>query len=304
MSIYGWFQGTGGTGFGYNSTADQVAAGLDLSGRTYLLTGCNSGLGLETMRVLTDRGATVIGAARSIEKATAAGALVPGTTIPMACDLSAPESVRAAVAAIRDLPPLDGIIANAGIMALPKRTLQHGVELQLLTNHVGHFILVTGLLDRLTEDGRVVMVSSSAHHGSYREGIRLDDFAAERGYRDWLAYGQSKLANILFARELARRLPAPQTANALHPGVIPTNLTRHIPSIADTVFQSLGPVVLTKSVPQGAATQTYLAVHPAAATERGTYFVDCNPGRSSRHARSDELAEQLWTRTEEVVAGL
>lgn len=305
MSIFGWFQGRGPSGFGYNSTAEQVSEGLDLTGKTYLLTGCNSGLGRETMRVLTLRGATVLGAARTLEKAQEACTAAPGSAIPIACELSEPESVRAAVAQIRDREgPLDGIIANAGIMALPERTVKHGVELQLLTNHVGHFLLVTGLMNRLTSNGRVVMVSSEGHRFTYNEGVRLDDLAADRGYRDWLAYGQSKLANVLFARELTARLPASQTANAVHPGVIPTNLGRHMGGFLNSVLENVGPAVATKSIPQGAATQTYVATHPQANHATAEYYLDCNRGRASTHGRSDELAKALWRRTEELVAKL
>ena len=159
MSLFGMSQRPGASGFGYNSTAEEVTEGNDLKGKTYLVTGINSGLGQETIRVLSLRGATIIGAARSEAKAAYAMAGLSGTTIPLACELSEPASVRAAVAKVRaGGHAIDGIIANAGIMALPKRTVQHGLELQFLTNHIGHFLLVTGLLDTLTADGRVVML--------------------------------------------------------------------------------------------------------------------------------------------------
>ena len=303
MSLYGLFKGTGPTGFGYNSTSEQVTEGLDLTGRAVLVTGCNSGLGLETMRVLARRGATVFACARSEEKARAAGAEVGGDIVPVACELSEPESVRAAVEVVKERgDTLEAIIANAGIMALPKRHVQHGVELQFLTNHVGHFILVTGLLDRLAPTGRAVILSSAAHTGTYPEGIRFDDLAAERGYKGWAAYGQSKLANLLFARELAKRLPRPgQTANAVHPGVISTNLSRHMNSALIAVFDTLGPALALKSVPQGAATQLYVATHPDAAPINGEYWADCNVARSSRHGRDEAMAKRLWEWTEEFV---
>jgi NAD(P)-dependent dehydrogenase (short-subunit alcohol dehydrogenase family) len=306
MSLYGMFKGVGESGYGYSSTAEEVTEGLDLSGKTYLLTGCSSGLGAETMRVLIARGARVIGAARS--EATAASACRPhgALAVPLACELSEPASVRAAVATlVAQGVVLDGIIANAGIMALPTREVKLGCELQLLTNHIGHFLLVTGLIDHLAPTGRVVMLSSAAHVGTYREGIRLDDFAAERGYSAWGAYGQSKLANLLFARHLASLLPQPgQTANSVHPGVISTNLARHMNPIARSIFAAVGPALVLKSVGQGAATQCYVAVHPDAADVRGEYFADCNVARSSAFGRDDALAEALWRRTEEFVAGL
>ena len=155
MSLYSRLAPRGATGFGYGSTAEQVTEGLDLAGKTYLITGCNSGLGLETSRVLLMRGARVVGLARTVDKARDALAPLGGETVPVACELSEPDHVRAAVEAVQELDlTLDGLICNAGIMALPDRQLHHGVELQLLTNHVGHFILVTGVLDRLTPAGK------------------------------------------------------------------------------------------------------------------------------------------------------
>jgi NAD(P)-dependent dehydrogenase (short-subunit alcohol dehydrogenase family) len=304
MSLIGFFKGTGPNGFGHNSSAEDVTSGLDLSGKTYLLTGCNSGIGQETARVLGLRGARVIGAARTLEKATAACADFGPEAVPVACELSDPSSVRAAVQTVRDLGhPLDGILCNAGIMALPKRELQHGYEAQFFTNHVGHFILVTGLLDQLTPEGRVVMTSSSAHTGSYSGGIRFDDLGADNGYSAWGAYGQSKLANVLFATHLATKLKPGQTANAIHPGVIVTNLGRHMNIVARTLFPLFSPIFL-KSVPQGAATQTLVATHPSAASQTGLYWADCNPTKSSAHGRDAVMAETLWTKTEAIVAGL
>lgn len=304
MSLVGAFRGRGPSGFGYDSTAEDVTAGLDLTGRTYLVTGCNSGLGLETARVLALRGARVVGAARTEEKARDALAPLGNDPFPVACELSEPASVRAAVTTVSDVVgPLDGIIANAGIMALPEREVKHGLELQFLTNHVGHFLLVTGLLDRLAPDGRVVMLSSTAHLRTYGEGIRFDDLDASRGYTPWGAYGQSKLANLLFAKHLATRLPAGQAANSLHPGVIWTNLGRHMNPAVGLVARAVNPVFL-KSVPAGASTQTYVTTHPAVEGVSGRYFADCNIAESSPHGRDAGLAERLWDATEALVASL
>jgi NAD(P)-dependent dehydrogenase (short-subunit alcohol dehydrogenase family) len=305
MSLYGRLKKAGPSGFGYNSTAEEVTAGLDLSGRAVLVTGCSSGLGLETARVLSLRGAHIVGLARTREKAAAALAGLPGEVTPVACELSEPASVREAAATVSgSCPPLAALIANAGIMALPERTVKYGLELQFLTNHVGHFLLVTGLLDRLEADGRVVMLSSSAHTGTYKEGVRLDDLDAAGGYTAWAAYGQSKLGNLLFARELARRLPSGQTSNALHPGVISTNLGRHMNPLVLSVFSTLGPLLALKSVPQGAATQCYVATHPSLAGTTGQYFADCNLAESSASGSDMALAAALWSKTEELVAGL
>jgi NAD(P)-dependent dehydrogenase (short-subunit alcohol dehydrogenase family) len=306
MSLYAMLKRPGPSGFGYASTAEDVTAGLALGGKTILVTGCTSGIGLETLRVLALRGARVLGAARTADKARAAcEAAGAGRAVPLACDLSDPGSVRACVEAVKALGErLDAVVCNAGVMALPRREVAHGIELQLFTNHVGHFLLVTGLLDALAGDGRVVVVASEAHRNAPREGIRFDDLGAEREYSPWKAYGQSKLANLLFTKELARRLAGSgRTANALHPGVIHTNLTRHLPAFADALYGFLGKVVL-KTIPQGAATQTYVAVHPGAARESGAYFADCNVATPRPDATDPALAARLWEVTEGIVARL
>jgi WW domain-containing oxidoreductase len=146
------------------------------------------------------------------------------------------------------------------------------------------------------------MVSSEAHRQAPKEGIQFDNLSGEKGYTSWLAYGQSKLANILFAKELARRLEGTdKVANALHPGVINTNLARHMNSIVDVAMSAISPIAL-KSIPQGAATQTYLAAHPDAAKVSGEYFSHCNPARPTSKARDAALATKLWEKSEEIVA--
>ncbi len=306
MSVYGLLQRRGPTGFGYNSTSDEVTADLDLTGRAFLVTGGTSGLGLETVRTLAARGGRVIAAARTLAKAEAVARTLGERVVPLACELSDPGSVRAAAMTVRDRePPLSAIVANAGIMALPKREVAHGVELQLFTNHVGHFLLITELLDRLAPDGRVVMVSSAAHRGAYSGGIRFDDLDGAKEYSAWGAYGQSKLANLLFARELATRLPqSRQTANAVHPGVIATRLGRHLHPAIQAAFNTIGPALAFKSPAGGAATQTYVAVHPAAATINGEYWANCNVKPSSAHGRDRAMAKRLWEATQQIVATL
>ena len=305
MSLYELFKPKGPSGFGYGSTAEQVTEGLSLEGKTILVTGCNSGLGQEALRVLALRGARVVGTARTLDKAKAACAAVKGKTVPLACELSDPASVRACVEAVkREALRLDAILCNAGIMALPKLAQAYGVELQLFTNHIGHFMLVTGLLDQLAADGRVVMLSSGAHTMAPKEGIQFDNLSGEKGYQAWRAYGQSKMANLLFAKELARRFAGTRkTANAVHPGVIKTNLGRHMNPVASFLFGTVGPLVL-KSVPQGAATEVYVAVHPAVATTSGAYFADCNVARPRPDADDPALAARLWEVSEKIVAGL
>jgi WW domain-containing oxidoreductase len=303
MSLLSMFKGKGPSGFGYGSTAEAVTEGLDVSGRTILLTGCNSGIGKETLRVLTKRGAHVIAAARTVEKAQAACDEVGGETTAVACELSDPASVQACAERVIALGrPLDAIICNAGIMALPDLNQKLGYELQFFTNHIGHFILVTSLLDTLAEKGRVVMVSSSAHNGAPKEGIQFDNLSGEREYSAWANYGQSKLANLLFANHLAKRLEGTgKTANSLHPGVIHTNLARSMNPIARGALAIGAPLVL-KSVGEGAATQVYLAVHPNVDGVAGKYFSDCNVGKSSSRGRDEELAAKLWEVSEQIVA--
>ena len=184
MSLFPLNQGAGPSGFGYRSTAEAVTHGLDLSGKTYLVTGCSTGLGRETLRVLTLRGACVIALARTLENARKVCAQVAGDTVPLACELSDPGSINRAIDEVRSGDHrLDGIIANAGIMALPKLQQKFDLELQFLTNHVGHFILVTGLIDQLTDHGRVVMLSSVAHKRTYHDGIQFNNLSGENNLR-------------------------------------------------------------------------------------------------------------------------
>lgn len=304
MSLLSALKGNGPSGFGYGSTAEQVTEGIDLRGKTILVTGCNSGLGQETVRVLAKRGAHVIATARTAAKAEEASKGLSAYTA-LACELSEPDSVRACVKSVVALDKqLDAIICNAGIMALPKVEQKFGYELQFFTNHIGHFILVTGLLEKLADSGRVVVVSSEAHRRAPETGIEFDNLSGERGYNPWRQYGQSKLANILFARELARKFKGTtKTANALHPGVIPTNLGRHMGSAANIAWSIAKPLVL-KSIPEGAATQCYVATHPAAAKISGEYFSHSNIAKSTALGEDMNLAQKLWQVSEEIVAKL
>ena len=168
-------------------TADQVTEGVDLGGQTALVTGVNSGIGTETMRVLASRGARVIGTARTVEKASDACSTVPGDTMPLACELTDPDSIAACVAAIGDTH-LDIVVANAGIMALPRLEQVRGLEKQFATNHLGHFQLLTSLLDNLTNgDSRVAIVSSSAHRQAPKAGIEFNNLSGEDGYSGFRA---------------------------------------------------------------------------------------------------------------------
>ncbi|MEO7385677.1 MAG: SDR family NAD(P)-dependent oxidoreductase [Gammaproteobacteria bacterium] len=289
--------------FDAESTAEQVTSGMDLSGRTVLVTGANSGLGYESMRVLALRGAHVIGTARTLEKATEACASVQGRTTPLALELTDFTSVVACATQVSALgTPLDILVCNAGVMEVPTAEQVNGIERHFVTNHLGHYLLTRRLLPRLmaAPQGRVVFVSSGAYKQAPAAGIEFDNLSGERDYEPRKAYGQSKLANYLFVRELARRLAGTRvTANALQPGVIMTNLGRYLPWYQLVAARLFGWVFM-KSVEAGAATQVYLATWPPLATINGYFFKDCNPILPGGNMENDELAAKLWTVSEEL----
>jgi NAD(P)-dependent dehydrogenase (short-subunit alcohol dehydrogenase family) len=292
--------------FGIESTALEVTEGIDLTGQTAFITGCNSGLGFETMRVLALRGAKIIGAARTLEKATDACALVEGDATPVVCELTDLQSIADCGKAVRAMGmPIDMLVLNAGIMALPELEQVNGIEKHLFVNHIGHFALTSYLLDqvRAADQGRVVVVSSSGHAFAPETGIDFDNLSGERDYSPWGMYGVSKLANGLFTLELSKRLAdSNATANSIHPGVINTNLGRHFP-----LWQRIGSKLIgwsfMKPVEAGAATQTYVATAPALATTNGYYFADCNPIMPAPTMLDEAQAAQLWTASEEIAAG-
>src|ERR1700722_977249 len=248
--------------FGARSTTDKVLAGIDLSGKRIVVTGCDSGIGFETMNALSLNGARVIGLARSFDRAKKACAEVGGYSMPVACDLANLDSVVAAGERIRGVEgPLDAIITNAGVANLPTLQTRYGVELQFLVNHIGHFFLVNELSSHMRNgSGRIVIVSSSASiHQAPAEGIMFDNLDGRRFYKPFTFYGQSKLANALFAKELSRRLRARGIAvNSLHPGATrSTRLNKHLSrpfKIALSAAQWF-----MKSAQRGAATQALLA---------------------------------------------
>jgi WW domain-containing oxidoreductase len=280
--------------FGRRSTADQVLAGIDLTGRRILVTGCNSGLGLATMNALAANGATVIGLARTLQSASQACTAASPHCIPIACDLTDFNSIAAALAAIHSLAiPLDAVVANAGVANLPDLQTRHGVEMQFLTNHIGHFTLVNGLADLLHDgSGRVVIVSSRSGTGAdSREGIMFDNLDGRHFYDPATFYAQSKLATALFAKELSRRLGDRGIAvNSVDPGSARTRLSK---GFVARLFM--------KSADQAAATQALLAASPLAAGITGEYWRDCKI--SQDHALLDDaaLATRLWEVSQEIV---
>jgi NAD(P)-dependent dehydrogenase (short-subunit alcohol dehydrogenase family) len=290
--------------FGKESTAEAVTQGLDLSGKTALVTGSNSGIGFETARVLARRGAHVLCAARSQEKAVTTSDSIAGNTSPVVFDLADWPSIVAATEQIRATEPaIDMLICNAGIMELPDLQQVNGIERQFAVNHLGHFILVRRLHEQLlaAPQGRIVTVSSgAATRLAPPEGIPFDNLTGELTYDPQLFYGISKLANVLFALELTQRYEDTNvTANALRPGVIATNLGRHMPRWKTLALETIGSL-FTKTIAQGAATTAYVATAPALAETSGHFFEHCNPILAGGQTRNTELATQLWTVSEEL----
>jgi NAD(P)-dependent dehydrogenase (short-subunit alcohol dehydrogenase family) len=292
--------------FGAKSTALEVTEGLDLTGQTAFITGCNSGLGLETMRVLSLRGANIIGAARTIEKAEAALNTLDGPGTPVVCELGDLESVAACGETVKQLGlPIDRLILNAGIMALPELEQINGIEKQFFVNHLGHFTLTSHLLKQVeaAPQGRIVVVSSSGHQFAPDEGIDFSNLSGEKDYTPWSAYGVSKLANGLFTLALSKRLAqTPATANAIHPGIINTNLGRIFPWWQRVAANLFGWAFM-KEIAEGAATQTYVATAPALTGYSGYYFADCNPLLPDPRMLDEQQAEKLWAVSEELAAG-
>eukprot|EP00252_Welwitschia_mirabilis_P022500 TRINITY_DN6103_c0_g1_i1.p1 TRINITY_DN6103_c0_g1~~TRINITY_DN6103_c0_g1_i1.p1 ORF type:complete len:323 (+),score=61.66 TRINITY_DN6103_c0_g1_i1:399-1367(+) len=310
-----FWRNKGPSGFGSSSTAEDVTQGINANGLTAIVTGGTSGIGRETVRVLALRGAEVIMPARNIETGNKVKEEIlkdnPDAKVNvMDLDLSSLSSVRKFADSFRALDrPLNILINNAGIMACPFQLSKDGIELQFATNHLGHFLLTNLLLDKIKAtaketgiEGRIVNVSSAAHKRTYPEGIRLDNINDNAGYKPMDAYGQSKLANILHMNELSRRLRdegANVTANSLHPGVIPTNITRHLKILALPIALMK---FMLKTLPQGAATTCYLALHPNVKGVSGKYFCDCNEAVPDSKAQDVNLSKGLWKLSEVLVS--
>jgi len=277
-------------------------------GRLAVVTGANTGLGFETAQVLAARGASVVLAVRDIEKGKRAAARIAGTApganvMVQPLDLTSLDSIRAAADELRAKhPSIDLLINNAGVMFTPKQTTHDGFELQFGTNHLGHFALTGLLLDQLlaVPGSRVVTVSSIAHRLQAR--INFDDLQSERSYRRVAAYGQSKLANLLFTYELQRRLSAAGTtiAVAAHPGLAATELTRNTPPIATFSY-----ALVSQTAAMGALPILRAATDPGVLG--GQYY---GPGgffgargypklaHSSRQSHDTAIQRRLWTVSE------
>ena len=280
------------TPFGFDSTAAEVIEGIDLSGKRAMVTGASSGIGVETARALAGAGAEVTLAVRDAEAGERVAADITAATGTEAVrvgriELADPASVAAFVATWDG--PLHILVNNAGVMALPERELTpQGWEMQLATNHLGHFGLALGLHDALAAagDARIVSLSSRGH---LRSPVVFDDINfSSRPYDRWLAYGQSKTANVLFAVEANRRWSREDiTANAVHPGAISTNLSRHM--TADELERlSASGLFRYKTVEQGAATSVLVATSPLLDGIGGRYFENCNEAEVIDPAASED----------------
>ena len=319
------------TSFGATSTTDDVLSGVNLKGKRIFVTGVSAGLGVETARSLAAHGAQVVGAARDLNKATAAteqvrkdAAANGGSFELVELDLANLKSVRAcADRLLAKGEPLDVVIANAGVMATPFGRTVEGFETQFGTNHLGHFVLVNRIASLVRDGGRLINLSSSGHRYA---NVDLDDPNFERTpYEPFVAYGRSKTANILFAVAFDRRHRSRGVrAAAVHPGGIRTELDRYIDSsrldkIVEEINQQLaaqgkGPFQW-KTIPQGAATSVWAGVVAPADEIGGRYCENCHVGQIvpddvtitaiSEGVRGYALdannAEALWKKSEELV---
>jgi NAD(P)-dependent dehydrogenase (short-subunit alcohol dehydrogenase family) len=277
-----------------------------MQGKNVLITGPTEGIGRATAFALAARGARLHLLCRNPTKAAALRDELRSRYGDLSvelylADLGNFDEVRRAAGAFIDRnEPLDVLINNAGLINTRKVLLENGQEQMFAVNHLGHFLLTTLLLDRLTqaEQGRVVVVASDAYR--FCRGIRFDDLQWKRGFSAFPTYGHSKLANILFARELAERMKGTRvTANALHPGGVRSQLGAQNTWYAGRILTLVKPFLRTAD--KGAETSIYLATSDDVATTTGEYFYDCRPKKTNRAARDREQARKLWELSERLV---
>ncbi|XP_060920475.1 retinol dehydrogenase 12, like [Labrus mixtus] len=269
-----------------------------LDGKTVVITGANTGIGKETAIDLAKRGAKVIMACRDAERGQAAvKEVVEGSgnqnIVFMKLDLADSKSIREFAEAInKDEPKLDILINNAGVMVCPYGKTADGFEMQIGVNHLGHFLLTYLLLDLIKKSApaRIITVSSLAHSWG---SMKLDDLNSEKKYDKNAAYSQSKLANVLFSHSLSKRLEGTGvTTYSLHPGVVKTDLWRHLNGPQQVLMKMASP--FTKNSSQGAQTSIYCAVEPSLEKESGGYYSDCAPAKCSSEGKDDVVAQKLW----------
>ncbi|ONK57995.1 uncharacterized protein A4U43_C09F6630 [Asparagus officinalis] len=317
MGLWNWPWRAGSSGFGSSSTAEQVTEGIDADNLTAIVTGATNGIGKETARVLALRGAKVIIPSRTLESGTKVKESLleqnPSAKLQvLEMDLSSLHSVDSFARSFSSSNKhLNILINNAGIMACPFQLSKDGIELQFATNHLGHFLLTKLLLEKMKAtakatgiQGRIVNVSSVAHKRSDGSCFDLDKINDKSRYKPFGAYSHSKLANILHANELSRRLKeegANVTANSLHPGVIMTNIVRYLN--LNGVIISLGTMAkpFLKDIPEGAATNCYVALHPKVTNVTGKYFVNCDEATPTSAARDAGLGKKLWDLSEGLI---
>lgn len=267
----------------------------NMSGKVCLVTGANSGIGKVTAAELARKGAHVVMVCRDRARGEAALAEIKQATGNdqielMLCDLSSQADIRRFADEFKATHDrLDVLVNNAGVYLRKRETTVAGIEATFAVNHLAYFLLTSLLLDLLKRSApsRIVNVSSDAHkHGH----INFDDLQAEKSYSGVKAYCNSKLANVLFTRELSKQLAGTKvTANCLHPGAVATGIFRALPKPIEAIIK-----LLTLSPEKGARTSVYLASSPAVETVTGKYFVRCKEAAASAEAQNDEIADRLW----------
>lgn len=280
---------------------------IDLQGKIILITGATNGIGLEAAKVLAAQGATIIGVGRNPQKCADAANQIQSAAGNakvefLVADLSRQAEVRrVAVEFKRKYARLDVLLNNAGAYFANRETNADGQEMTWALNHLNYFVLTNELLDVLkaSAPARIVNVSSDAHRPI--RGIRFEDVESRTGYNGWLAYGQSKLANVMFTYELARRLDGSGvTANVLHPGFVATGFGLNnggLMNFGMRVIQKIG----AKRPEQGAATSVYLASSPEVAHINGQYFVDSKAAKSNAASYDVTAQQRLWALSEQQV---
>jgi WW domain-containing oxidoreductase len=289
--------------YGPRSTANQVLAGVDLTRKWILVTGCDEEIGLETMNALAANGAHVFGLANSLSGAKSACEQIGPRATPLVCDLADLDSVAAAAEVIRGLHvSLDAIVANAEVAIPPTLRTRYGIELQFLSNHIGHFALLNQLLDLVRNGtGRIVIVSSSASvMQAPPEGIMFDNLDGHRSYDPMTFYGQSKFAVALYAKELScrlrRRAIAVNSLGATKGTDVRKDLLLPLRVVRSTVRQFM------KSVGQRAATGALLAASPRVAGITGEYWSDCQVAKGNPLLDDGDLAQRLWQVSMQIIA--
>ena len=276
-----------------------------LNGKIAIVTGANSGMGLATAEALSDRGATVIMLCRSEERGKAAIAALKGKKERdldlMLCDLGDYASIREFARCVKEkYRQIDILVNNAGFISLDRQETKEGVERQFGINHLGHFLLTTQLTYMMKPGSRIVVVASGAHKVGK---IHFDDINLKKHFNVIKAYSQSKLANVLFTRELARRLKKRRiTVNCCHPGAVATNIgIDRETGFGKTVTGLLKPFFQTPA--EGARTAIYLATSDEVRDITGGYFYRCRIAKSSKRSKSRKLAKRLYELSEEMVRG-